>query len=73
MLGNVREWTNDWYGPYEASSQDDPPGPTGRTARVERGGSWNTDPWNVRVSCRSRYVPSFRYDNMGFRYAGEMR
>lgn len=40
MLGNVWEWTNDWYGSYPAMSQANPTGPSSGSYRVDRGGCW---------------------------------
>jgi sulfatase modifying factor 1 len=45
MIGNVNEWTNDWYGAdyYQESPYRNPPGPAAGTGRVVRGaGSMNT-------------------------------
>ena len=41
MLGNVGEWTGDWYDTYPATVTD-PTGPTTSYARVVRGGSWSS-------------------------------
>ena len=49
MLGNVREWCSDWYGPLPAEEKTDPAGPAAGSARVFRGGAWS-DPV---TSCRS--------------------
>ncbi len=35
-----------------------------------RGGSWNNNPQNVRVSNRNRNEPTNRNNNIGFRCAG---
>jgi formylglycine-generating enzyme required for sulfatase activity len=79
MLGNVWEWTNDWYGKdyYKNSPLDDPPGPSegsdSASTSVLRGGGWNNYPQYVRASYRFRTVPEFRDGGIGFRCAGELR
>ena len=42
MLGNVSEWVADWFDPtyYSISPKVDPPGPSERHERTERGGSF---------------------------------
>ena len=70
MLGNVWQWTADWYGPYTQDS-DDTQGPTGGDAKVLRGGSWSLGPQFVRVSVRVGVAPSSRVVNVGFRCVGE--
>jgi formylglycine-generating enzyme required for sulfatase activity len=83
-LGNVWEWVNDWYDEnyYQHSPSQDPSGPTSGesysaspnalTFRVPRGGSWVSDPWNVRVSYRGRDCPDDRNDGFGVRCAREV-
>ena len=56
MIGNVWEWTSDWYG----SSQQ---------YRVLRGGSWYYVPRFARASGRRRDVPRVRDGRSGFRCA----
>jgi formylglycine-generating enzyme required for sulfatase activity len=68
MLGNVWEWTNDWYGPYPATVTD-PTGPTTGSERVFRGGSWNSDDRYLRAARRSSDPADFHYDYLGFRLA----
>jgi formylglycine-generating enzyme len=70
MLGNVQQWTADWYAPYTAGSQTDPHGPSTGRARVVRGASWNNNSRNARVSNRNRNEPENRNNNVGLRCAG---
>ncbi|HXF41338.1 MAG TPA: formylglycine-generating enzyme family protein, partial [Blastocatellia bacterium] len=67
MHGNVWEWCQDRYGPYEAGTAIDPLGPSSGRRRVLRGGSWNSFADGCRSACRINYVPGFRYLNFGFR------
>jgi formylglycine-generating enzyme required for sulfatase activity len=73
MLGDVWQWTADWYGEkyYQASERQDPAGPPSGTLRTLRGGSWFVFPRGVRVSYRNRVEPGLRPDNIGFRCVGE--
>ena len=75
MLGNVWEWTRDWYSEnyYSESANRDPQGPSNGTYRVLRGGSWYYIPSNVRASYRLRIVPGVRFDGIGFRCHWEQR
>jgi formylglycine-generating enzyme required for sulfatase activity len=66
VLGNVWEWTNDWYDTYPATVSD-PTGPTTGSGRVSRGGSWNNDARIARAAFRSFYGPDFRSSVLGFR------
>ena len=71
LLGNVWEWTGDWFAgypgfrpyPYVGYSQsyfDD-------QHRVLKGGSWATRPWALRASFRNWYHPWVRQIFAGFR------
>ena len=67
MLGNVWEWTGDWYGWYLSGSVTDPQGPSTGSARVVRGGGWNISARGVRSAARYYHSPGRRYGPVGFR------
>ena len=71
MIGNVWEWTADRYGEkyYEGAERTDPAGPPNGDMRVLRGGSWVGDSKSLRSSVRSRSVPTFLSNDIGFRCA----
>ncbi|MFM2152050.1 MAG: hypothetical protein RL199_485 [Pseudomonadota bacterium] len=57
MLGNVAEWTWDWYGVYTSSTKTDPTGPSTGLYRAVRGGSWNSEAGELRFSSRGLLGP----------------
>jgi formylglycine-generating enzyme required for sulfatase activity len=71
ILGNVAEWTADWYGPYTAHSAVDPKGAAEGEFRVVRGGSWFGHLKMIRFSGRVMRKPGAHGDFIGFRCAGE--
>jgi len=69
MLGNVDEWTADWYAEdyYDLSPEDNPEGPDGGSLRVRRGGHFNNNPSNLRASYRYYRDPSSTRSELGVR------
>jgi formylglycine-generating enzyme required for sulfatase activity len=66
MLGNVWEWTGDWYGGYDGR-QVDPTGAPEGERRVLRGGAWFFLGQFARAAFRYPYAPINRYGFIGFR------
>jgi formylglycine-generating enzyme required for sulfatase activity len=76
MLGNMNEWCNDPYELYDHRSEDLPNilidtqnNILEKKHRLLRGGSFIAHAAFVRSADRSRYVPSNRLTNLGFRPA----
>jgi formylglycine-generating enzyme required for sulfatase activity len=67
MHGNVEEWCNDWYGPYEGQSQVDPLGRVNGDFKVSRGGSHGTVAYYLRSANRMGTLPEDRSFVIGFR------
>lgn len=67
MAGNVSEWCQDWYGSYSSSAQTNPTGPSTGSRRVLRGGSFDSEAPNCRVSARGGNGPYSRVNSFGLR------
>lgn len=78
MAGNVSEWVADWYSatyysiaPGGGAAWNNPPGPSGGTTKVVRGGNWfdNLCADSTRCAARKALSPDSRAYNVGFRIA----
>ncbi len=69
--GNVIEWVDDWYHEtyYKDSSERNPVSPEHGTYRVLRGGGYTTTGLDIRITSRSKMMPDFRDETIGFRCA----
>jgi formylglycine-generating enzyme required for sulfatase activity len=76
LHGNVWEWCLDhWHSNYEGAPGDGSAWLTedDKSARVRRGGSWDSFPRDCRSACRNPYVPSLHTNFFGFRVVCENR
>ena len=72
MLGNVAEWTADWWtDKYPPEVAVNPSGPASAVQRTLRGGSWISYQTDIRLSYRTKAVPEVQSMSIGFRCGGE--
>lgn len=73
MVGNVWEWTTDWWAVrHHKDFQKDPQGPPSGTDKVKKGGSYMCHPkfcYRYRCAARSQNTPDSSASNLGFRCA----
>lgn len=71
MTGNVREWTADVFGEYQAGAQTNPKGPAADDdpGYVVRGGGWDEEADKCRLTYREGYWPTRYSHDTGFRLA----
>ena len=69
MTGNVAEWCQDLYGPYQLSTVPDPCGADTGSFRIVRGGSYDEAKANCHLSVRRWYEPETSVGYIGLRVA----
>ncbi len=75
LLGNVFQWTNDWYSPsyYGQAPESNPPGPSTGEQKVLRGASWATNQSYIHAAWRIPQDPLFASNTIGFRCARDAK
>lgn len=73
IVGNVWEWTSDWWNVYhDTAPQHNPEGPESGTDKVKKGGSFMCHEsycYRYRCAARSQNTPDTSAGNLGFRCA----
>jgi formylglycine-generating enzyme required for sulfatase activity len=72
MIGNVMEWTNDWYyqNYYAFMPKENPKGPETGLYKSVRGGGWGDGPVEMLTNSYRNYSdPELRTFTIGFRCA----
>ena len=69
MTGNVAEWCQDLYGPYQLTTAPDPCGADTGSFRIVRGGSYDEAKANCHLSVRRWYEPETSVGYIGLRVA----
>ena len=69
MTGNVAEWCQDLFGPYQLTTAPDPCGADTGSFRIVRGGSYDEAKANCHLSVRRWYEPETSVGYIGLRVA----
>ncbi|XP_069793023.1 formylglycine-generating enzyme isoform X2 [Narcine bancroftii] len=73
MVGNVWEWTSDWWAVHHATDEvENPTGPASGRDKVKKGGSYMCHKsycYRYRCAARSQNTPDSSASNLGFRCA----
>lgn len=73
IVGNVWEWTSDWWSSrHSPEQQNNPTGPDSGTDKVKKGGSYlchESYCYRFRCAARSQNTPDTSAGNLGFRCA----
>ena len=69
MTGNVSEWCEDIYGPYELTTKPNPLGADTGSYRIARGGSYDECNANSHISVRRWFKPETSAGYIGLRVA----
>ena len=69
MTGNVNEWCEDWYAPYNLGTAPNPCVRDSSEGRIARGGSYDDCIANSHLSIRRWYTPETSRGYIGFRVA----
>lgn len=69
--GNVMEWVEDWYleTAYTEAPERNPPSPEYGIYKVLRGAGYASSGSDLRITARSKMMPDFRDETIGFRCA----
>jgi formylglycine-generating enzyme required for sulfatase activity len=73
MLGNVWQWCQDWFGPYQSTPSVDPQGAPEGERRVTRGGCFYCDAIHERAARRNRDLVDHAWRSIGFRIVATPR
>jgi formylglycine-generating enzyme required for sulfatase activity len=75
MLGNVREWVQDWYSPesYAGAESTNPDGPDSGSYKVHRGCAWLSPANQCRLTFRGFDFPNPGQYSVGFRLVRTVR